>query len=81
MSKISQFFLGMLPYRFDDNFLIRFVDSEGSTGAGELDDEDKEEDHHVEEQHDLVVLHCPDETNNWDEEEEDATGGDPADDR
>ena len=35
--------------------LVVVIHREGSTGAGELDDEDQEEDDHVEEQEDLVV--------------------------
>ena len=70
-------------YRFEENFLIMFIigGSEGSAGAGELDDEDEEEDDHVEEEHDLVVLHGANQTHDRDEEKEDSTGGDATNDR
>ena len=57
-------------YLFEYNQLIMFIVShcQGRTGAGELDDEDEEEDQHVEEQHDLVVLHGPNQSHHWDEQ-------------
>ena len=46
---------GMFSYVVYDVLLVVVIHREGSTGAGELDDEDQEEDDHVEEQEDLVV--------------------------
>ena len=37
---------------------------QSGTRAGELDNEDEEEDHHVEEEHDLVMLHGSYQTHN-----------------
>ena len=53
---------------------------QGGAGAGELDDEDQEEDDHVEEQEDLVVPDSADQPDDWDEEEEDSGCGDTSDD-
>ena len=52
--------------------LVRLTHREGSTGAGELDDEDEEEDDHVDEEHDLVLLHGSYDPQHGDEEEEDS---------
>ena len=60
--------------------LVRLTYREGSTGAGELDDEDEEEDDHVDEEHDLVLLHGPDDAQHRDEEEEDPAEGDASND-
>ena len=46
---------GMFSYVVYDVLLVVVIHREGSTGAGELDDEDQEEDDHVEEQEDLQV--------------------------
>ena len=73
----------MIPSIMDNVFLIlRTVGhGQGGTRAGELDDKDEEEDHHVAEEHDLVVLHGSYQANNWDEEKEHSTGSDATDNR
>ena len=58
--------------------LVLLADREGSAGAGELDDEDEEEDDHVGEEHDLVLPHGPDDADHGDEEQEHTTGRDAA---
>ena len=67
-------------YLENNGSLVRLTDREGSTGAGELDDEDEEEDDHVDEEHDLVLLHGPYDAQHWDEEEEDTAEGDASND-
>ena len=64
----------------DDDLLVLCINRDGGTGAGELDDEDEEEDDHVEEQHDLVVFDGADKTDHRDKEEEDPRGGDASND-
>ena len=60
-------------YLQDNCLLVLLADREGSAGAGELDDEDEEEDDHVGIEHHLVVLHESNDTNDGKEQEEDST--------
>ena len=59
-----------MRYLENDGSLVLFADREGGAGAGELDDEDEEEDDHVDEEHDLVLPHGPDDAQHGDEEQE-----------
>ena len=59
--------------------LILLADREGGAGAGELDDEDAEEDDHVDEEHDLVLPHGPDDAQHGDEQQEHPAGCDASD--
>jgi len=65
-----------LPSRLNYPFLIILIDGQGRARDRKLNEEDKEEYHHVEEQKDLVMSDSPDESNDRDHEEEDAASCD-----
>lgn len=63
--------LGVVPAHLQQMILLLPVDGQTRTGDGELYYEHQEEDDHVKEEQDLVVLHGPDESGQRHEEEED----------
>jgi len=73
-------FLRSVPSRSNYFFLIIFIYSKSRAGDGELDEEDQEQNHHVEEQQNLMMPDRPDEANDRDNEEKDATCSDATND-
>ena len=63
-------------YRFNNLHFLVLVESQGCTGHGELDDKDAEQDDHVEEQHDLMVLQGSDQPEDGHKQEKHSTGHD-----
>jgi len=67
---------GLFPGRLNDHVLIILVNGQGSARHRELNEEDKEQHYHVEEQEDLVMSDCTDQSNDRDHQKKNATSSD-----
>lgn len=68
--------LGVIPADLQQVILLLSVDGQTGTGDRELHDKHHEQDDHIEEEQDLVVLHGPDEACQGHEEEENSNTND-----